>query len=235
MITTLFFDVDGTLYDETHAKIKAEVQVAEHISDATGLPYMQVWAAYITAKNTVAYASDGDPATNDRTGWYAAMLRQLPLPGFTAEALAARYWSVVYDSIEPFYDLMHILPQLTERYDLCIITDEFRDIQLEKLRRLGLANRFRQVTSSDEAGIMKPWPGIFRLALDRAGVSAGETLMVGDNPRKDIKGARALGMGTAFIKRSRFFFYDSPPEETADITFANYTELPGLIAQLGQL
>jgi len=49
------------------------------------------------------------------------------------------------------------------------------------------------VVTSAEAGVAKPDPAIFRLALERLGVSAGRTLHVGDSP-EDEEGARGAGM-----------------------------------------
>lgn len=37
MIKTIFFDVDDTMYDEVHPKIKAELQVAEYVSEVLGI------------------------------------------------------------------------------------------------------------------------------------------------------------------------------------------------------
>lgn len=40
----------------------------------------------------------------------------------------------------------------------------------------------------------KPHPGIFRIALDRTGLQAGETLFVGDSPHADIVGSNRAGL-----------------------------------------
>jgi len=43
------------------------------------------------------------------------------------------------------------------------------------------------------AGVKKPNPYIFQLALNRAGVEAQTSLMIGDNLEADIQGAMAVG------------------------------------------
>jgi putative hydrolase of the HAD superfamily len=45
-----------------------------------------------------------------------------------------------------------------------------------------------------DAGAAKPEGRIFRLALQRIGVSPGEALYVGDDPIEDLEGARAAGL-----------------------------------------
>ena len=51
---------------------------------------------------------------------------------------------------------------------------------------------------SFEAGVMKPDPGIFEVALDRLGVDAAETLMVGDSEEND-GAAEELGCSFALV------------------------------------
>jgi putative hydrolase of the HAD superfamily len=47
---------------------------------------------------------------------------------------------------------------------------------------------------SEEAGVSKPNPLIFRMALDRLGVSAADAVMVGDAWIADIMGATRAGI-----------------------------------------
>ncbi len=62
------------------------------------------------------------------------------------------------------------------------------------LAALGLDRAFDFVVCSAIDRTEKPEPEIFRLALERAGVAPSEALHVGDHPRKDVAGARAVGL-----------------------------------------
>jgi HAD superfamily hydrolase (TIGR01662 family) len=55
--------------------------------------------------------------------------------------------------------------------------------------------------SSAEHGYMKPHPSIFQAALHRAGVSADESVMVGDSVEHDIAGATQVGMRAILLSR----------------------------------
>jgi len=55
--------------------------------------------------------------------------------------------------------------------------------------------------SSAAHGYMKPHPSIFQSALEQAGVSAGESMMVGDSLAHDVLGARRLGMRAVLLSR----------------------------------
>ena len=76
----------------------------------------------------------------------------------------------------------------------------------------------------------KPNRGMYEQAMARLGLTAEQTLMVGDRYDTDISGAIALGLWTAGVltgvsTRSDFENADPPPHLIAD-------DLPGLIAQL---
>ncbi len=64
------------------------------------------------------------------------------------------------------------------------------------LETAGLAGFFDTVVTSARAGVAKPDPAIFRLALDELGVVPGRALHVGDEPI-DEEGARAAGLAFA--------------------------------------
>jgi putative hydrolase of the HAD superfamily len=56
--------------------------------------------------------------------------------------------------------------------------------------------------SSSEHGYLKPHPSIFEAALKLVGVSAAESVMVGDSFPHDIEGARRAGMRGVLVQRS---------------------------------
>ncbi len=62
------------------------------------------------------------------------------------------------------------------------------------LDRLGLASYLSVLTFSDEVGLRKPHPEIFRRTLTALGVLATEAAHVGDDVTTDVAGARAVGM-----------------------------------------
>ena len=69
---------------------------------------------------------------------------------------------------------------------------------------------------------MKPSPAIFAAALDLVGVLAPETVMVGDSPDDDIRGARACGMRAILVDRA-----GEHPDEPERIR--SLSELPALL------
>ncbi|MBI2555453.1 MAG: HAD family hydrolase [Candidatus Rokubacteria bacterium] len=94
------------------------------------------------------------------------------------------------------------------------------------LTRFGLLDRFRVTSFSDEVGLRKPDPEIFRLTLARVGVEPRHAVHVGDTPGEDIAGARAAGM------RAIHFAADGRPASDADLVVHDLAALPAALATL---
>jgi putative hydrolase of the HAD superfamily len=62
------------------------------------------------------------------------------------------------------------------------------------LDRLGLLPYLRVLTFSDEVGLRKPHPEIFRRTLTALRVAPAEAVHIGDDARTDVAGAQAVGM-----------------------------------------
>ena len=65
----------------------------------------------------------------------------------------------------------------------------------------GLGELLDGVVSSAEVGEAKPAPGVFRAALELAGVEAGEAVHVGDSIANDVEGARGAGVRAILVDR----------------------------------
>ena len=69
------------------------------------------------------------------------------------------------------------------------------------VRHSGLAHQFDFVLSAEEAGIFKPHPTVYRLALDRLQLQAGEICFVSANGW-DACSAKAFGMRVLWCNRA---------------------------------
>ncbi|MEE9275989.1 MAG: HAD-IIA family hydrolase [bacterium] len=69
--------------------------------------------------------------------------------------------------------------------------------------------------------IGKPSPFLFEEALGQLGAAPGEAVMVGDNPRTDVEGARALGIAAVWVNQGVY----GPPEEPPDLEVGRVDEI----------
>jgi putative hydrolase of the HAD superfamily len=95
------------------------------------------------------------------------------------------------------------------------------------LDRAGILDRFAVLSFSDEVGVRKPAPAIFRTTLARTGHPPRVAVHVGDDAAADVRGARQAGMRAVhYVARGE------PPAPEADAAARHLAELPGVIARL---
>lgn len=232
MITSILFDMDGTLYDEPAVKVKAELLTAVWLQERTNIAAEDVYSIFRETKSRITQERKGSPEANDRQIWYQEVLRQLGAANVSGAEAADYYWKIVYDNMEPFADLLYVLPYLAQRYRLFVLTDELPEIYQKKMERLGLEQYFTAAVSSGKVGETKPSPRLFQYALSVIGEKAEHVLMVGDNPSADVKGGNLVGMPTAWLQRGKYFYYPQNEFEKPQIVFTNYLQLEQKIQRL---
>ena len=84
-----------------------------------------------------------------------------------------------------------------------VVTNGGSKTQWGKLRNTGIVALVEACVVSEEFGIRKPGPAIFRHALELIGAEAESTLFVGDNVEHDIIGAFRMNMQTAWMSLGR--------------------------------
>lgn len=137
--------------------------------------------------------------------FWGAMYRELmqdlgfPFP----QALAQRLYDVFTDpsNYHLFPDVPDVLDKL-QRAGLALgVISNFEEWLERLLDFLEITGYFDVRVISGVEGMEKPDPAIFRLALDRAGVSAAESVYVGDSVAFDVEPAAAVGMTAVLVDR----------------------------------
>jgi putative hydrolase of the HAD superfamily len=77
---------------------------------------------------------------------------------------------------------------------LALVTNGAGVTQREKIERFELAHRFDHIQIEGEFGQGKPEPAVYRHALERLGVAAGDAWMVGDNYEWEVVAPQKLGL-----------------------------------------
>ena len=89
------------------------------------------------------------------------------------------------------------------------------------LERFAMRQHFQAIVVSSDTGWMKPHAECYAPALAALSASPGRTLMVGDDLRNDVKGAKALGLFTAWIAPNA-----TTIDPDVDIHLKSLAELP---------
>lgn len=138
-----------------------------------------------------------------------------------SEGIAA-YRSSKNDWLVPYPNVRETLEFLSNNgIKLGVVSDAPRMSAWLRLAEMQLSKYFDVVITFDDTKQFKPSPKCFKSALKELGVNAKEVFFVGDNPERDIKGAKDLGMVTILAKYGQVF----EGNEKADFEINNFLEL----------
>lgn len=118
------------------------------------------------------------------------------------------------------------LAELRKHYKLGMVTNGIPDVQRKKIDETGLESLFDAIIVSGEVGYGKPHPKVYQAALDALGVTPEETIMVGDNWRRDVVGPQKLGIRGVWISMSR----PRPTDDEPWLEIVALAELPEILA-----
>lgn len=100
---------------------------------------------------------------------------------------------------------------------MAIISNGFKEVQYKKLSNSGLSHFFDAVLISEEQGVHKPSPIIFKRALNAINGIKSNTLMVGDDFANDIEGAMIFGIDQFFYNYKEIECDGGPTYNSADL------------------
>jgi putative hydrolase of the HAD superfamily len=119
-----------------------------------------------------------------------------------ADRLMREFLDIYEASWRLFDDVLPVLDALRDR-PLGVITNGTEAQQRGKLERMGIADRFEVMVTSEMAGLGKPDPRIFVQAAARLNTSPDRCVHVGDDWMRDVEGARRAGFAAIWLDRRR--------------------------------
>jgi len=108
-------------------------------------------------------------------------------------------------------------------------TYQSRAALARRLSEHGLWGYLDALVVSSEVGLTKPHPAIFQAALEKLGVTATETVFVGDIVWADVLGAQALGMRAVLTHQ---YHQDDPRESRPDLVINRLAEVVEYVDRL---
>ena len=222
MINTILFDLDGTLLDRhsslticLHHQLERCRSVLDGISPVDYLAKVTELDAHgHTSKNIV----------------FQQIESHFGLPEDSWKLLLDDFLAHFPDTCVAFPKMHQMLRMLQERsLSLGMVTNGRNASQNPKIDRLGIRDYFGAVLISEEEGVRKPDPEIFRRALKRVGAAPREAVFVGDNPEADINAAKSVGMKAIWMRDSYW-----PEPDEADAIISELCELPDVLDRLNK-
>jgi len=203
-IKAIFFDLDGTL----RHSVPAGGDVSSDYVISLGLRVNDEDRTRAARWEHFYWASSADlrddllaHSVDTENFWIEYSRRRLialgvsPSMAFELAPQVSKHMGEMYkpESIVP-EDVREVLPRLMEAgYIMAVISNRDKPFQ-DILVSHNLVEFFHFSLAAGEVDSFKPDPGVFNHALDRAKVTAGESVYVGDNYFADIVGARRAGL-----------------------------------------
>jgi HAD superfamily hydrolase (TIGR01509 family) len=218
-VRALLFDFGGTL-------------------DAQGVPWRDRFFRLARQEGLELPQAEFDPAfygaTDSLEGRIPATTGFRETVGRVADGLAARLGResarlrrigdrFTDESLRQLAESAALLSRLRERYRIGIVSNFYGNLQAV-CDEAGLTPSITAAVDSTLVGYKKPDPRIFQAALDALRASAEEAVFVGDSLRRDMAGAREMGMRHVWL-RARDAAGNGDPCCPEDTVIARLSEL----------
>ena len=243
-VKAVIFDFIGTLadvenYDLEFSKMKLHEAIRQTGFNIDAKSFLKAYTEAHEKYRLLRYRKLVE-VTN--AAWISEALNNL---GFKTKQEDARIKSAVNVFFEDYLGSLKLRPSVKRmlnwacnEYKLGLISNfTCAPVIYAGVKRLGIDKFFNAVVVSDAVGWRKPHAKIFETALKKLDVHAGETVCVGDCPREDIRGAKAVGMKTVFVP-SQFYSYENlvesreKPDFVVESTGELCKKLPVFIQEL---
>jgi putative hydrolase of the HAD superfamily len=221
MYKLLLFDIDDTICNASEAYSIAKSKCFEYLKKKYPIIDENTFnAVYAEARDQIHKELKDTASSHERFLYFQRMFEilGLPLQPTIIYEISKLYWKTTIENLKIYPGVKKTLKLAKENnMRVGIVSDLVANVQLSKLKKLGIDKYVDFLVTSEEAGKEKPHSKPFLLALKKVRCSAKETVMVGDDVEKDIKGAKRLGITAVLMNRKR--------KGNADFVMSKFDEL----------
>jgi HAD superfamily hydrolase (TIGR01549 family) len=224
--------MDDTIFDHALTCRAALGSVRADEPSLQSVPLDVLWREYLRLLDIVPAEIPRTPAAYGRHR--AERFRRLALLGggkldpARAREISLRYREEYQRRRRAVPGAPQFVRRVARRARVGMVTNNEYLEQEEKLRFLGLSDVIDPLVVSGRERVAKPDPRIYRIALERGGARAHETVMIGDSWRNDVLGAHAAGIRPVWFNR---FAQPRPTHHRADEirSFRPFASVEGVV------
>ncbi len=221
MINSIVFDLDNTLVDFMAMKRLAVEAAVDAMLDAG----LDLERADIKARIDAIYKERGIEYQQVFDDLIFGVFNKIDHRILAAGVIA--YRRAREAALKPYPHVTATLMQLIRRgINLAVLTDAPSREAWLRLCHIGFHHIFTVAVTFDETGERKPAAKPFLTVLERLNTAPANALMVGDWAERDIVGAKAVGMQTAFARYGDFFKTET---HGADFELHDITDLLAIV------
>ncbi|MDD5491134.1 MAG: HAD family hydrolase [bacterium] len=227
-IKAIIFDLDDTLYPQREYTRQCLLGTVKYLAKQTGRKPELIAKALneVLEKKGIEYKRI-----------YNDAFKKLHLPDVCFIPRAVKIFWQVKPNLKLFSGTLAVLTTLKKRgYRLGLITDGYPEVQRYKIRNLGLNRIFVRIIYTDLLGFgcRKPSPMPYELMAKSLRLVPSECVYIGNDPRRDFKGAREVGMKTIRIKQGEYRKLKAVTAEEADLSIKSIKDLLRILKGKGK-
>jgi putative hydrolase of the HAD superfamily len=178
-IRGIVFDLDGTLYMSEPFAATIQGAAVGYIATLKGISGDEARLLMVAARTRLSEAHGITPTLSAVCIELGGSIRDLHA-AFEAQLRPESY--LVRDE-----RVIGLLERLSQRFELCVYTNNNRALTTRIIAYLGLDGFFRHIFAIDDRWLAKPDEGMLELVLDRLGLEPAEALFVGDRYDVDLR------------------------------------------------
>ena len=214
----IFFDLDRTLWDfETNShETLLEICGKYDLKNLGILNYIQFIKEYkiINEKLWTLYRLDKISQKDLRRERFQQTLALYNIKDSDlSEKIGEDYIEICPRKTKLYPYTFEVLDYLKSKYQLHIITNGFHKTQHIKLDHARLKPYFQQIITSEQVGVKKPNPKIFKHALLQAKAIEIESVYIGDDLEVDILGCQNYGIDGIYFNPEQIAHPENPKYE----------------------
>jgi len=234
MIKGIFFDLYGTLIDiltdENDPWVYSTLSRYLSYHDVK-IPPKELKKTYFEDIQSQLKQSNETRPEVDVYKIFSNMMHRYGNKTYSKSAIvdtAVLFRSLTMRRFEVFQGVYEVLESLLEKYKLSLISDAQWVFTEPEMAMLGLTPYFKFRILSSRFGFKKPDVRLFDMAMKKLMINPKESVYIGDNPQKDLVGAKKAGM-TFILFRSEF----KPCNDfQPDRHFNDYSELLKILEEM---
>ena len=225
----IFFDLDHTIWDfDKNAEEALQELYVIHQLEAIGLSSPQAFIETYTRNNHQLWSDYHiGKITTERLREERFRKTFLDLevhPDSIPEGFEDAYVKLCPTKTNLFPHAHETLEYLQGKYTLHLISNGFKESQAIKIDGTGIGKYFKHIIISEDVGVNKPDKGIFEYAVNLAGTTKAESLMIGDSLEADVRGALDFGMDAIYFNP-----FNTPKPDDVPVQINHLKELIGLL------
>ena len=218
-IKACVFDAYGTLFD-VHSAVGKHRERLGDVADQLSAVWRTKQLEYTWLRSLMGRHADFWQVTQDALD-YAFDMHEVRDPGLRNDLIEA------YLKLDCYPEVPGALSDLKDRgFEIAILSNGTPTMLEAAVKNSGLESMIPKIFSVEKAGVFKPDPRVYRIAVDELNVKPEEIVFQSSNAW-DASGAAAFGFKVAWVNR----FGQSPERLPGrpEVEITDLSQLPDLI------